>query len=143
MCPHFGLLEDGGESRLCFLKRRKTGDDPRVFCRACGLSASLFADASVRPAVRHLLRQSLPFAACPKSDCPNRDVNVFERWGGAYRGGHQGADRQAAPGADGRLQGGPPAPAPGPKANAASIAIRFVPVRTANEPHVQGKCASP
>ena len=86
MCPHFGLLEDGGESRLCFLKRRKAGDDLRVFCRACGLSASLFADASLRPAVRHFLGQSLPFAVCPKSDCPNRDVNVFERWGAAYRG---------------------------------------------------------
>ena len=49
-------------------------------------SIGLFADASVRPAVRHFLRQSLPFAACPQTDCPNRDVNVFEHWGAAYRG---------------------------------------------------------
>ena len=86
MCPHFGLLEDEGASALCYLKRKKKDDDPRVFCRACGLSASLFSDASVRPAVRHFLRQSLPFAACPETDCPNRDVNVFEHWGAAYRG---------------------------------------------------------
>ena len=33
--------------------------------------------------------------------------------------------------------------APSPKANPAAIAIRFVPARKANEPHVQGKCASP
>ena len=57
-----------------------------MFCHARGLSASLFPDASVHPAVRHFLRQSLPFAAGPKPDCLNRDLNVFERWGTAYRG---------------------------------------------------------
>ena len=86
MCPHFGLLEDEGESKLSHLKRKTKDAEPRVLCRACGLSASLFAEASVRPAVRHFLRQSLPFAACPKPDCPNSDANVFEHWGTAYRG---------------------------------------------------------
>ena len=86
MCPHFGLLEEDGESALCLLKRKSKDAEPRSFCRACGLSTSLFAEASVRPAARHFLPQSLPFAACPSPDCQNRAVNVFEHWGAAYRG---------------------------------------------------------
>lgn len=85
MRPHFGLLEGEGASALWRLKRRKKEAEPRVFCRACGLSSSLFAEASVRPAVRHFLRQSLPFATCPTPHCPNHAANVFERFGTAYR----------------------------------------------------------
>ena len=86
MCPHFGLLEEEGESRLCSLKRKAKDAEPRAFCRACGLSTSLFAEASLRPAVRHFLAQSLPFATCPRPGCRNWGANVFEQWGAAYRG---------------------------------------------------------
>ena len=100
MCPHFGLLEEDGESRFCSLKRKAKDAEPRAFCRACGLSSSLFAEASVRPTVRHFLAQSLPFATCPRPGCRNWGANVFEQWGTAYRGesAHKAIAWSAAPG---------------------------------------------
>ena len=52
-----------------------------IQCRVCKQSARLASNRAIRPIARYFLSLSLPFAACPKPDCVNHGVNLFEHWG--------------------------------------------------------------
>ncbi len=83
MCANFGFLygseDEPGDDEARF--RVSDGDPLTLVCRNCGYSPKLHAPLSIRPLARHFLAQSLPFADCPKEECANHGVNVFEYLG--------------------------------------------------------------
>ena len=94
MCENFGLLygaedEPGDDAS----RYRVSVKEPReLMCRGCGQSPKLHAPLSIRPLARHFLSESLPFADCPREECANHGINVFEykgkrhgRWRSPYR----------------------------------------------------------
>ena len=58
----------------------KDGEITGLDCRWCGAHIRLYPPASVRPLVRHFLRQSIPFATCPSESCENHPVNAFSHF---------------------------------------------------------------
>ena len=85
MCPNFGIHYSGpapnGSNSVGDGRYRIDVRLGRIACRHCGKSFKLMSNASIRPAARHFLSQSLPFADCPDEGCPNHGLNVFEHYG--------------------------------------------------------------
>ena len=95
MCENFGLLcgaedEPGDDVSRYHVSVREPLE---LTCRSCGHSPKLHAPLSIRPLARHFLSESLPFADCPREECANHGVNVFEYFGERH-GGRRSPYRQ-------------------------------------------------
>ena len=84
MCPNFGIHYAGpapnGSNSVGDGRYRIDVRLGRIACRHCGKSFKLMSNASIRPAARHFLSQSLPFADCPDERSPNHRLNPFEHY---------------------------------------------------------------
>ena len=91
MCRNFGVLYGAAaepDPHYSCRPATQGGEITGLDCRWCGAYIRLYPPASVKPLVRHFLRQSIPFATCPNESCENYTVNAFAHfWGRPNRPG--------------------------------------------------------
>ena len=82
MCPNFGPAANPDDYADLYSVHvdDKIRTDRRYACRTCRMSSRLLSNRSLHAAYVWFKRQSIPFATCPREDCGNAGVNVFEHW---------------------------------------------------------------
>ena len=81
MCPNFGVQYAGGPpngKHSVSDDRYTINGEGRFSCKLCHQSFKLNSNSAIRRVARQFLKWSLPFADCPKSECANHGVNIFE-----------------------------------------------------------------
>ena len=80
-CINFGVFyggpEDSDRDNPRYSLVNRNSPKPAIKCKWCDKQHYVYSAASMRPLIRCFLRQSLPFADCPNTDCPNHGRNVF------------------------------------------------------------------
>ncbi len=88
-CDNFGIPErDIPFTRYGYTYTENNGR-LKFKCKRCNQGREAYSNLSVLEAFQRCLRNSIPFASCPNSDCKNHNVNIFEHYHGDLRDKNQ------------------------------------------------------